>query len=64
MHIASLPQAHLNVEYCASVKSVKYLFKYVYKGHNVANATATLIHIAPPPEIVNDEGAAGPPGSP
>ena len=46
------------MEYCASVKSVKYLFKYVYKGHDVANATATLIHIAPPPEIVNDEGAA------
>lgn len=24
--------AHLNVEICASVKSVKYLYKYVYKG--------------------------------
>jgi hypothetical protein len=27
---------HLNVEYCASIKSVKYLHKYVYKGHDRA----------------------------
>ncbi|KAI3798193.1 hypothetical protein L1987_33462 [Smallanthus sonchifolius] len=25
---------HMNVEVCSSIKSVKYLFKYVYKGHN------------------------------
>lgn len=30
---------HLNVEVCASIKSVKYLFKYVYKGHDCANVT-------------------------
>ena len=30
---------HINVEVCASVKSVKYLFKYVYKGHDCANVT-------------------------
>ncbi|GBN55823.1 hypothetical protein AVEN_56741-1 [Araneus ventricosus] len=29
--------AHINVEVCASVKSVKYLYKYVYEGHNAAS---------------------------
>lgn len=29
-------KAHINVEVCTSVKSVKYIFKYVYKGHDAA----------------------------
>ena len=28
--------AHINTEICSSVTAVKYLYKYVYKGHDKA----------------------------
>ena len=28
--------AHINVEICSTVMAVKYLYKYVYKGHDIA----------------------------
>lgn len=30
-------RCHINVEVCSSIQSVKYIFKYVYKGHDCAN---------------------------
>ena len=29
-------QCHLNVEYCGTIRAVKYLYKYTYKGHDRA----------------------------
>ena len=29
--------SHINVEACVSIKSIKYVYKYVYKGHDCAN---------------------------
>ena len=33
-YLALKYNCHINVEVCASISSVKYLFKYVYKGHD------------------------------
>uniref|UniRef100_A0A914DCA3 ATP-dependent DNA helicase n=1 Tax=Acrobeloides nanus TaxID=290746 RepID=A0A914DCA3_9BILA len=44
--------AHINVEICASVKSVKYMYKYVYKGHDAARM---VIQVTGGEELVHDE---------
>jgi len=42
--------SHINVEIVSSIKSVKYLYKYIYKGHDTAsiiigeNVNKTIIH--------------------
>ncbi|XP_071137070.1 uncharacterized protein [Mytilus edulis] len=33
-HLCTKYSAHINVEICSAVKAVKYLYKYVYKGHD------------------------------
>ena len=33
--------AHISVEYCASIKAVKYLYKYIFKGHDRAVVSLT-----------------------
>jgi len=48
-YLAKKYNCHINVEVCSSITAVKYLYKYVYKGHdramieinNVANASVT-----------------------
>ncbi|CAG9765932.1 unnamed protein product [Ceutorhynchus assimilis] len=35
--LLKLFNGHINVEVVSSIKSVKYLYKYVYKGHDAAN---------------------------
>ncbi|KAB0792783.1 hypothetical protein PPYR_00660 [Photinus pyralis] len=37
--LLKLFNAHINVEVVSSVKSVKYLYKYIYKGHDAAGIT-------------------------
>ena len=32
---------HINVEMCASIQAIKYVYKYVYKGHDCANVQMT-----------------------
>jgi len=41
-------RAHINVEICSSVRSIKYIYKYVYKSHDCCN-----IQIAAENDILN-----------
>jgi hypothetical protein len=39
---------HINVKVCTSVAAVKYLYKYVYKGHDRAQVDIGLVDAAVP----------------
>ncbi|XP_008190127.1 uncharacterized protein LOC103311980 [Acyrthosiphon pisum] len=48
--------AHINVEVCSTVKSVQYLYKYVYKGHDAAtmevwNGNEIDRYVSPPEAV-------------
>ena len=45
-------ECHVNVEICSSVKSVKYLHKYVYKGHDCAEVALQAIGTEADPAAV------------
>ncbi len=36
VYLSTKYDVHINVEVCNNVRVVKYLFKYVYKGHDYA----------------------------
>jgi ATP-dependent DNA helicase PIF1 len=40
-YLLRLFNCHINVEACGSIKAVKYLFKYIYKGHDHASMAVT-----------------------
>lgn len=48
-YLLALFDCHINVEVCANISAVKYLYKYIYKGHdrvsfNIGNAEDQPIH--------------------
>jgi hypothetical protein len=45
-------QCHINVEMCNTISAVKYLFKYVYKGHDRAEADVV---VAPEGEAAQED---------
>jgi hypothetical protein len=40
-HLLRHFNCHINVEACGSIKAVKYLFKYIYKGHDRASISVS-----------------------
>jgi Helitron helicase-like domain at N-terminus len=65
--LLTLFETHINVEICCSLKSIKYLFKYVYKGHDRSEVTVQQtmpgVNVIAPDEIKEylDARYIGPP---
>ncbi len=47
--------AHINVEICCSVKSFKYIYKYIYKGHDCARVRMQTVDGRPQEVLEHDE---------
>ncbi|XP_072400392.1 uncharacterized protein [Diabrotica undecimpunctata] len=47
--------AHINVEFCTSLKSIKYIFKYVHKGSDTAVFRVENTNVNAPPMNKSDE---------
>ncbi|XP_045541153.1 uncharacterized protein LOC123722712 [Papilio machaon] len=47
--------AHINIEFCSSVKSIKYICKYVHKGSDMAVFRMENTNVNAPPVNKNDE---------
>ena len=43
-HLSAEVDCHINVEVCASVKAVKYIHKYIYKGENIISMSIFYIY--------------------
>jgi len=54
-YLTSKYGSHINVECCNSVKACKYLFKYVYKGHDKGKAHAAYTSAPNDATTVRDE---------
>jgi len=54
LYLAAKYGAHINIEICTTVTAVKYLFKYVYKGHDRAT-----VQVGVQAANMNDGGIPG-----
>ncbi len=48
VYLSTKYDVHINVEVCNNIRAVKYLFKYVYKGHDRAIVEISCRAIMPP----------------
>ncbi|KAH9621045.1 hypothetical protein KSS87_018778 [Heliosperma pusillum] len=50
-YLMTMFNCHLNVEVCSTIQAVKYLYKYVYKGHDKVSFNVT---VAGNPEVIDE----------